>query len=63
MKKCKVLLDIGNNTIIFSPGYYMHFGTLLSLVSQMPEGTKTILKVKQKDITLKQILKRETNKK
>ena len=48
MKKYRILFDIINDSIRFSLGFYMHFGTFSYLIFLMPiEEIKKILKTKQ----------------
>ena len=62
IKKYGVLLDIINDSIIFSPKYYTHLRTPLSLILSKPKETKTILKARQQDIFPNRILKRGSDK-
>ena len=48
MKKHEVLLEMIYDSITFSPGFYMHLGIFLSLISpKLIEKTKEISKTKQ----------------
>ena len=58
MKKHGILLDMINDFIIFSLGYYTHLGAPLFPIPPKPEGTEIIPKARQQDIFLNRILKR-----
>ena len=58
MKKYRVLLDIINNSITFSPEYCMHLGALLSPIPLKSEGTETIPEARQQNISPNRILKK-----
>lgn len=58
MKKHGVLLNMINDSIIFSLGYYTYLGAPLSPIPPKLEGTETIPKARQQDIFSNRILKR-----
>lgn len=62
-KKHEFLLNIIEDFIVFFARYYTHFGALLFSISLKQKVKKAIFKVKQEDITSKQILKRGINEK
>ena len=57
MKKYGILLDMINDSITFSPEYYMHLGAPLLPIPPKSEGTETIPKAKQQNIFPNRILK------
>ena len=56
MKKHRILLDIINNSIIFSPEYCIYFGVFLFLISSKSKKIKIIFETKYKDIVPNRIL-------
>ena len=61
MKKFGILLNIINDFITFSPGYCMHLGAPLFLISPKPEEIETIPKARQQDIFPNHILKKSSD--